>query len=203
MANSLLCSVAGCGKSRHAHGMCSTHYSRLTRRGTLAEPTVPTVKEACEALYIPEPNSGCWIWIGNRLTEARGGYACFTCRPHGIINQRAHRHSWKMHRHDITEDVHVLHRCDNPLCVNPNHLFLGDQKVNMADKVHKGRQNKGDEHGMHKLVEADAIAIRSDKRLYAEIAAEFGVTVTTVSDIKRGRSWRHLGPLAGRYNLAA
>lgn len=99
----------------------------------------------------PEPNTGCWLWIGNRLTEARGGYGVFTHRPSGTIMQRAHRESWKFFRDPtITKDEHVLHKCDNPLCVNPDHLFIGDQATNMEDMALKKRQALGKRHGHYK-----------------------------------------------------
>lgn len=101
------------------------------------------IKLAFEDRYIMEPNSGCWVWIGN--TIKRGGYGAFTMRPAGIYMQRAHRLAWKLYRSsDISEDVHVLHKCDNRLCVNPDHLFLGDQAANIRDMKTKGRQAKGD-----------------------------------------------------------
>ncbi|MGP4691601.1 HNH endonuclease [Agrobacterium cavarae] len=106
--------------------------------------------------------------------------------------QRAHRVSWALYCHPITEAQHVLHTCDNRLCVNPAHLFLGDQSANMDDKVAKGRQDRGEKHGMAKLTEDQAIAIKFDARLYREIAETYSVSIMTVSDIKRGRSWKHL-----------
>lgn len=99
-------------------------------------------KEAFEDNIIPEPNSGCWLWLGTYFA-LRGGYGAFTHRPSGTFRQRAHRAAWQIFRGDITPDQHVLHRCDNPACVNPDHLFLGNQAVNMEDMAFKGRQAKG------------------------------------------------------------
>jgi hypothetical protein len=149
-----------------------------------------------------EPNSGCWLWAGPSF-DGRGGYGCFTMRRAGILQQRAHRVSWALYRGEIPADAHVLHRCDTPACVNPDHLFLGNQTKNMADKIRKGRQDKGASHGMAKLSEEQAIAIRNDSRKYKDIADEFNVSIMTVSDIKCARSWAHLGPSVGRYRRAA
>ena len=135
--------------------------------------------------------STCWIWTGMTFA-ARGGYGAFTCRPYGIFRQRAHRVAWKIYCSEITSEQHVLHSCDNPVCVNPDHLFIGDQPLNMTDKVTKDRQNKGESHGRHKLTEAEALAIFHDQRLHALIAADYGISFVTVSDIKRRRSWKHL-----------
>lgn len=161
-----------------------------------------SVLSAFEFFVHHEPNSGCWLWAGPTF-ERRGGYGCFTMRRAGILQQRAHRISWALFKGPIPSGSHVLHRCDNPACVNPDHLFLGDQTGNMSDKVRKGRQDKGETHGMAKLTEQQAIAIRMDKRKYSEIANAYGITIMTVSDIKLARSWKHLGPPIRRYKRAA
>lgn len=113
-------------------------------------------------------------------------------RSAGCIKARAHRVSWELHHGKLQPDQHVLHKCDTPLCVNPKHLFVGDQHGNMKDKVAKSRQNRGDSHGMSKLTEDQARAIKADARLYRIIAKEYDISVPTVSDIKRGHSWTHL-----------
>ena len=136
-------------------------------------------------------DNGCWHWTGN-VFKARGGYGCATFRKHGIINKRAHRLAWELFRHKITPEHHVLHKCDNPLCVNPDHLFLGNQWSNMRDRDSKNRQNRGENHGMCKLTEPQALAVLNDKRPQKEIASDYGISVPTVSDIKRGHSWKHL-----------
>lgn len=159
-----------------------------------------SLQTSFEYYVAPDPVSGCWLWTGPTFKK-RGGYGCFTCRPHGVVQGRAHRVAWAIYRHPISPKEHVLHKCDNPLCVNPDHLFLGDQNTNMQDKVAKGRQTRGETHGVRKLTENEAISIRNDQRLYTEIAEDFGISVPTVSDIKRARSWQHLGPPVGRYTL--
>lgn len=141
----------------------------------------------------------CRLWTGNVFTE-RGGYGSATFRKYGIKTMRAHRLSYILFRKNITSEDHVLHKCDNPLCVYPKHLFIGNQASNMADKVSKNRQDKGETHGMHKLKEIEAIRIIKDSRKYDAIAADYGVSSCTVSDIKCGRSWKHLPRKSfGRY----
>jgi len=89
----------------------------------------------------PELGTSCWIWNAYKIT----GY--------GVLgNELAHRISWKIHHSSIPEGKRVLHRCDNPECTNPSHLFLGSQTDNMKDMIKKNRQNwnspaKGESHG--------------------------------------------------------
>lgn len=88
--------------------------------------------------------------------------------------------------------MQVCHRCDNPVCVNPNHLFLGTPADNAADMVAKGRHCAGQLNRRAKLTDAQVIAIRADKRLQKQIAADYGVTLAAISHIKTGRRWAHL-----------
>ena len=150
-----------------------------------------TKREAFEA-NVSKQENGCWLWTG-AVSKKRGGYGAFTHRPSGVHQQRAHRASFEIYNDVVLkEEEHVLHTCDTPSCVNPAHLFKGDQAKNMADKVTKGRQNKGVGHGMHKLQPEHVLAIRQDSRKQAVIAAHYGVTVSTVSSIQNRTSWTHI-----------
>lgn len=97
---------------------------------------------------IPEPNSGCWLWLGGM--ESRGDYGTFTMRALGYIGKKAHRVSYEMFVEDIPEGMVVMHTCDIPSCINPDHLRLGTQAENMRDMALKGRQAKGSSHGHYK-----------------------------------------------------
>lgn len=85
----------------------------------------------------------------------------------------------------IPEGRFVLHKCDVPSCVNPNHLFLGTNNDNVADMVAKGRQAS-------KLTKRQVLQIRADARSRREIAADYGVTTVCVGSIKRNAAWAHL-----------
>lgn len=98
--------------------------------------------QAFEIRSMPEPNSGCHIWLGPQM-KLRNGYGNFICEG---VQKRAHRAAWEFYRGPIPAGLHVLHRCDTPLCVNPNHLFLGTQQDNMKDKRRKGRAPSGTNH---------------------------------------------------------
>ncbi len=108
--------------------------------------------------------SGCWGWTALRH---RDGYG-ITSRTLGRI--RAHRLSWQIHNGPIPRGMHVLHRCDNPPCVRPDHLFLGTHADNMADKIRKGRANAatGERHGSKTHPERVARGDRAGPRLRPE-----------------------------------
>ena len=86
--------------------------------------------------YIPEPNSGCWIWIG---ATAHKGYGTIRSDIKPFKPMGAHRASWILHNGPIGDGLHVLHKCDIAACVNPKHLFLGTHKENMKDMILKNR----------------------------------------------------------------
>ena len=154
-------------------------------KSTSRESMVQALEERC----VPEPNSGCWLWVGP-INDQRGGYGSFNCGH--VRGKRAHRISWQLFRGPLTADEHILHACDMPCCVNPDHLFKGDQQINMADKVAKRRQLSGERNGTAVLTEAQAMTVLKDGRRTCDIAREYGVSPETVGHIRRGRTWKHL-----------
>lgn len=95
------------------------------------------LRERFESFVMPEPNSGCYLWMGNSL---RWGYGRF---HHGGKRPLAHRFAWELNRGPIPAGIHVLHRCDNPSCVNVDHLYLGTHRDNMADIAKRCRGRTG------------------------------------------------------------
>lgn len=89
-------------------------------------------------LYTKEPMSGCWLWTGSFFAN---GYGRF--KEIGVTGQKAHRRSYEIHKGKIPEGMYVCHSCDNPPCVNPDHLWLGTNSDNMKDMVRKGRGRWG------------------------------------------------------------
>jgi hypothetical protein len=82
---------------------------------------------------MPEPNTGCWLWAGRLHYKGYGEIGFFSKK------QKAHRVSWLLHKGEIPDGLFVCHKCDTPACVNPDHLFLGDNKDNIDDSVRKKR----------------------------------------------------------------
>lgn len=138
--------------------------------------------------------SGCWEFQGSRSEKGYGRIGSGSLANQTIL---AHRASWLVHKGDIPLGMFVLHHCDNPPCINPAHLFLGDHKTNMEDMSSKGRGSgnpngggKGTVNGMCKLTDDQVSEIRS---LYAEtsitqkvIAERFGVSKSLISAIISG-----------------
>lgn len=93
------------------------------------------LREAFEAKYIPEPNSGCWLWTGALWLNGYGQLKI----PRTRKNIGAHFASYVLHYGRVAPGIYVCHTCDVPCCVNPEHLFLGTQSDNMRDASRKGR----------------------------------------------------------------
>ena len=130
----------------------------------------------------------CWIWTSYKH---RQGYGLFKIKEKPY---KAHRMSYKMKHGFIPDGMKVCHHCDNPSCVNPNHLFTGTQKDNMRDAAKKKRlgKAKGSRNGYAKLTEEQIPAIRKDTRYHKKIAKDYNVTRSVISGIKRGYSWKHV-----------
>lgn len=107
---------------------------------------------------------------------------------------RAHRLAWVDAHGPIPDGLLVLHRCDNPSCVNVDHLFLGTAADNTADMIAKDRAARGEAHGMAKLTEDDVRAIYAARgiRSHRAIAAEYGVSASTVQRIHTGETWTRI-----------
>lgn len=136
------------------------------------------------------PFSTCHWWNG---CQARGGYGQIWIDGKMKL---AHRTAYELYVGPIPDDLLALHKCDNPTCVNPDHLFLGTQADNMLDKVEKGRlsDHKGEQNGYSKLTDDDVAEIRSMEGTMAqhEIGSLFGVSQGSVCRIFRRQTWAHI-----------
>jgi len=144
------------------------------------------------------PN-GCWIWARAPVQGTKYGAVRWAGKT-----QRAHRVAWQITLGEVPGNMCVLHKCDNPLCVNPGHLFLGTRADNAADRDAKGRQacgdilsqaKQGELNSQAKLNESGVREIRSlvaKGVAQAEIARRRGVSQAAVWNIVNGRTWRHV-----------
>lgn len=163
---------------------------------------------SCYASFIArvlvDQKTGCWLWQGGRYPEGYG-----FMRSYKGVRVRSHRYSYEYHKGPIPFGMCVCHKCDNPPCCNPEHLWLGTDTDNVADRNAKGRTARGDSSGsrLHpgshrgeanghaKLTEA---RVRQVKRLHsigttrAALAARFGVGWGTIDSILAGRTWVHV-----------
>jgi hypothetical protein len=145
----------------------------------------------CLLLANTEQGDGCWTWKGYKRP---GGYgeAYFGKNPNRV-RVLAHRAMFEAFNGPITDpSMCVCHRCDNPRCVRPDHLFLGTHADNNADRNAKGRQARGERNGPAKLTEAQVRTIRADTRPHSEVAKEYSVGATTVHSLRAGKTWRHV-----------
>jgi len=136
------------------------------------------------AFYSQEMPSGCIEWTGAKRALGYG----VTCVDAQVV--AAHRVSWEANRGPIPKGIWVLHRCDNPACINPEHLFLGTHQDNTDDKIAKGRHPRGEQVG--KLKPDDIVEIRNSSELQRVLAERYGVVVQTISRIKRRELWAHI-----------
>ncbi len=144
----------------------------------------------------------CWEWTAYKN---KNGYGTLNINKKTYMS---HRISWIIENGEIQKDnsyhgMCVCHKCDNPGCQNPKHLFLGTHKDNMDDKVNKNRQGKGidlscpgEKHGMHKLTEQEVLEIRQKyiPRIYTQkqLAEEYGVSQCEISKILNDKIWKHI-----------
>ena len=133
----------------------------------------------------------CWLF---RKTTVHNPYGRFMING---VREQAHRASWILHNGPIPNGLKVLHRCDTPACCNPAHLFLGTQKDNMQDCARKGRRTcnpaSGADHG-HAYLKPEVVKsiladVQAGKGSQKAIAARYGTSQGTVSNIKLGRHW--------------
>jgi hypothetical protein len=194
------CSIENCENKYAAKGFCQKHYNNNKNHGDpLAGKN--SQNKAGTKEYIYENSeidiNNCWLWKRSKIK----GYGKSDFKGKTI---KAHRLSYLTFVGEIPNNLHVLHNCDNPVCVNPKHLFLGTNQDNMNDKVNKNRQAKGEDNGSSKLVQKKVNEIRTlwsaelaerakgkDFQLtQKELAKRFRVDRTTINRIINNRIWR-------------
>lgn len=195
------CSFQGCVKKAHSKGLCIAHYQQQ-RQGRELRPLQQQFHGLSEQdrffKWISKLPNGCWRWMGSikqRKNRPQSEWHGQWRNEAGEI-ELCHRAAWRILVGVIPRDALVLHRCDNPRCCNPEHLFLGTQADNVSDMWDKGRArpgiSRGASHGMSKLTEALVREIRVSKESGPAIARRLGVSTTQIYDIRNRRSWAHI-----------
>lgn len=140
-----------------------------------------------------EDDDSCWEWTARKSPDGYGLIRLSTART-VCSNRHAHRVSWELHNGPIPVGMEVCHRCDNPGCVRPAHLFLGSSADNQRDKVAKGRQARGARNGNAVLTATRVAELRA--RFAAgptndcHLAREYGVSPTAIRHLRIGLTWR-------------
>jgi hypothetical protein len=140
---------------------------------------------------IEKSSNGCWMWTGAIMSF---GYGSFQMWKETKRAEPAHRAAWLLFRGAIPDGLCVCHTCDNPPCVNPDHLYIATHAENMADKIRKGRCNYpiGSRCGTAKLTEQDIPYIRQSTEGVTALARKFGVGRTAIRRVRSGRGWKHV-----------
>lgn len=139
-----------------------------------------------------EKRGDCLVWTG---AVNKNGYGCIRINGKSIT---ASRKAFELSKGKIPNGLFILHRCDNPLCVNPEHLFAGTHRDNMHDRDSKGRMggvaisSKGEGNVKAKLTAVDVLTIRSSAEGSRKLGKQYGVDRVTIQGIRRRSIWRHI-----------
>ena len=191
-----ICCIKECGLPVAVLGLCHKHWLRNKKYGSPmalkqhsgSNQGLPAEERFAKGFI---KTDGCWIW---KLSKDKNGYGIFRGMIGSITFTRAHRYSYALHTGDLLVGMQALHSCDNPSCVNPDHLSSGTNADNMRDKMQKGRARVpiGEQNGHAILTERQARRILKDPRPYTEIASEYNVAPSTIGSLKQRVSWKHL-----------
>lgn len=198
-----LCSIQDCEKPHEARDWCNMHYLRWRNGRPMDTPVKeyldPNVSlpEHLENLSMPEPNTGCHLWMWVKRGPDYGGLSV------GGVKYYAHRLSYELRHGPFSLELKVRHKCDTPLCVNADHLELGTQADNIRDKLERGRHPRGIDSPLAKLNEELVHEIRASKlrgETLAGIAKRLGFPTSTISNVVYGRTWSHVPVISSSSN---
>lgn len=148
----------------------------------------PSILERFEDRYIPEPNSGCWLWFSN--VNPSTGYGRFYIDEEQKV--LAHQFSFAHYKGRLPHGLIIRHTCDIKCCVNPEHLIPGTHKQNTQDAIERGQHSMGIRSPHAKLSEAEVLIVFSAQESISEIARRFSISRMQVQRIKEKKTWRKL-----------
>ena len=195
------CSEVNCDRPHHARGLCDTHYNYWRRTGVVGARTVKPLAERLWARVDKAPGLGpegdCWEWRGYVHKQNGYGYLGRGAAGEGMVS--TNRAAWEVTNGDIPDGLWVLHTCDNRLCCNPDHLWLGTPKENTQDMIVKGRRRKasqvarGEDVTLSKLTEEMVRAMRAEPPMtFKELGAKYGVSPGTANKVILRQTWTHI-----------
>lgn len=188
------CSVENCETPSRANGMCNKHNLRVRNHGSPDDNGRTHAPLDVRFFRKINKTEACWLWTGRANPN---GYGAIQEGGKGSRSISAHRLSYQIHKGEIPEGLVVMHSCDNPACVNPDHLSVGTYKENTADMIAKGRKRtvapKGTGNGKAKLNDSLVRYIRqNNNRPHAELARELNLSPNCIRGVKTGRTWSHV-----------
>lgn len=186
------CGHKGCNELQKSKGYCLRHYKLFWKYGDTKERGARHASPE-ERFYrhVEKSEAGCWNWTGYKDKD---GYGTITVKKgSGHTPIRAHRFSLQMHRPDEkSEGMMVLHKCNNPSCVNPDHLYYGDICDNVRDALEAGHIPMMDKHKNAKITKDQAREIRASSGPADAVANKYGISASQVRNIRRKLQWRNL-----------
>ena len=184
--------MCGCGYKLIWKWLVKHKIKRRTRSEVMTGRNITSLKERFLGKVNKNGPNGCWIWTGACNSEGYGNI--------GVENrtEKAHRVSWELYNGKIPKGLCICHKCDNPKCVNPEHLFLGTNQDNTDDMIQKGREanREGEKNPKSKLTEEIVLWVRSEydtgKYTMKQLAEKCNVIQSTIGKIINRKSWKHL-----------
>lgn len=194
------CTIEGCTRPHKSRGMCDTHYNYFRRTGVVGERRIKPLSERLSGKVDKSPglgpNGDCWEWRGY-VHPTGYGQIGRGAAGEGVIH--THRAAYMVAKGEIPDGLWVLHTCDNRLCCNPDHLWLGTPKQNTQDMIAKGRRRKasdtprGEDVSLAKLTEEMVRAMRAEPPMtFRALGEKYGVTAATANKVILRRTWTHI-----------
>ena len=188
-----VCKIEDCNKEARCEELCWKHHNRLKKYG---DPLggrpyygdLPVHERFMK--YVEKVDSGCWHWLG----ATNQNYGRFGIKNKNLPAHRASVLLFHEHYPDF-DKLLVCHKCDNTICVNPDHLFVGTHQDNIDDKMKKNRHVtlKGIDNPNAIIIEKDVIFIRESDLTTYDLALKFNLSTSSINFIRSGKRWKHVG----------